>query len=155
MQALAFALAGCMAMDVVHILRKGRYDLHGLEGRPRRAQRAPDEPHRFTGVALHFTVTGDVPDDQVERAIDLSRDKYCSVVALDARRTSSSRDVHGDARSDARRPMRGPRVRACHDPRRGYLDWIRGIAVLIMIEAHVIDSWTRLPTAQPRRSSGR
>jgi uncharacterized membrane protein len=29
--------------------------------------------------------------------------------------------------------------------RRGYLDWLRGIAVLIMIEAHVIDSWTRFP----------
>lgn len=29
-------------------------------------------------------------------------------------------------------------------PRRGYLDWMRGLAVLIMIEAHVIDSWTRM-----------
>src|SRR3982751_7021219 len=28
--------------------------------------------------------------------------------------------------------------------RRGYLDWMRGLAVLVMIEAHVIDSWTRL-----------
>ena len=37
-------------------------------------------------------------------------------------------------------------------PRRGYLDWLRGLAVLIMIEAHVIDSWTRGPTAQRARS---
>jgi uncharacterized membrane protein len=29
-----------------------------------------------------------------------------------------------------------------HRPRRGYLDWLRGLAVLIMIEAHVVDSWT-------------
>jgi uncharacterized membrane protein len=28
--------------------------------------------------------------------------------------------------------------------RRGYLDWLRGIGVLIMIEAHTLDSWTRL-----------
>lgn len=35
-------------------------------------------------------------------------------------------------------------------PRRGYLDWMRGLAVLIMIEAHVIDSWTR---AADRQSS--
>jgi uncharacterized membrane protein len=28
--------------------------------------------------------------------------------------------------------------------RRGYLDWVRGLAVLIMIQAHVLDSWTRL-----------
>src|SRR4051812_44276405 len=29
--------------------------------------------------------------------------------------------------------------------RRGYLDWLRGVAVLIMIEAHLVDSWTRFP----------
>ena len=28
-------------------------------------------------------------------------------------------------------------------PRRGYLDWLRGLAVLVMIEAHILDSWTR------------
>ena len=32
--------------------------------------------------------------------------------------------------------------------RRGYLDWMRGLAVLIMIEAHVIDSWTRVDARQ-------
>jgi putative redox protein len=73
MQALAFALAGCMAMDVVHVIRKGRHELRGLK------ERAPDDPHRFTRVALAFTVTGAVPDDVVTRAIQLSRDKYCSV----------------------------------------------------------------------------
>jgi uncharacterized membrane protein len=35
-----------------------------------------------------------------------------------------------------------------HAPRRGYLDWLRGLAVLVMIEAHVIDSWTRLVDRQ-------
>jgi putative redox protein len=78
MQALAFALCGCMAMDVVHILRKGRLDLKGLKA-DLHAQRAPDVPHRFTGVELHFTVTGSIPGHQVQRAIDLSREKYCSV----------------------------------------------------------------------------
>ena len=39
-QALAFALAGCMGMDVVHILRKGRHDLRGLSVRPDRGARA-------------------------------------------------------------------------------------------------------------------
>ena len=78
MQALGFAVTGCMAMDLIHILRKGRFDLKGLKA-DLRAQRAPDVPHRFTAIALHFTVTADIPDDQVQRAIDLSRDKYCSV----------------------------------------------------------------------------
>jgi uncharacterized membrane protein len=33
-------------------------------------------------------------------------------------------------------------------PRRGYLDWMRGLAVLVMIEAHVLDSWTRVDARQ-------
>ncbi len=78
MQALAFALAGCMAMDVVHVLAKGRSDLRGLRT-DLTAERSPENPHRFTAVTLHFTVTGNVPEDKVERAIALSREKYCSV----------------------------------------------------------------------------
>ena len=77
-QALAFALAGCMGMDVVHILRKGRHDLRGLTI-ALSASRAQDDPHRIDAVDIAFQVTGAVPDAQVQRAIDLSREKYCSV----------------------------------------------------------------------------
>jgi len=77
-QALGFALAGCMAMDVVHILRKRRHDLKGLKV-ALSAERAPEDPHRVTSVKLHYSITGDVPADQVQRALDLSHDKYCSV----------------------------------------------------------------------------
>jgi putative redox protein len=77
-QALCFALAGCMAMDVVHILRKGRHDLRGLKVELV-AERAQDDPHRVTAVALRYAITGSVPEDQVQRALDLSHDKYCSV----------------------------------------------------------------------------
>src|SRR6188472_3211705 len=77
-QALAFALAGCMGMDVVHILRKGRHDLRGLRI-VLVAERAQEDPHRITGVTIDFSVTGDVPKDQIQRAIDLSHEKYCSV----------------------------------------------------------------------------
>jgi len=77
-QALALALAACMGMDVVHILRKGRFDLRGLKI-SMVAERAQENPHRITSVAIDFAVTGDVPEAQVQRAIDLSHDKYCSV----------------------------------------------------------------------------
>ena len=77
-QALAFALAGCMGMDVVYILRKGRHDLRGLRI-ALVAQRADDDPHRFTAVSIDFSVNGDIPKDQIQRAIDLSHEKYCSV----------------------------------------------------------------------------
>ncbi len=78
MQALVFALAGCMAMDVVHVIKKGRYELRGLRA-DLSGTRASTDPHRFTAIALHFTVNGDVPGEKIERAIELSRDKYCSV----------------------------------------------------------------------------
>ena len=77
-QALALALAGCMGMDVVYILKKGRHDLRGLAV-ALIAQRAPDEPHRITAVNIAFAVTGNVPPEQIQRALDLSHQKYCSV----------------------------------------------------------------------------
>ena len=77
-QALAASLAGCMGMDVVHILRKGRFDLRGLTV-TLVAERAQEDPHRITAVTIDFSVAGAVPDAQVQRAIDLSHEKYCSV----------------------------------------------------------------------------
>ena len=77
-QTLAFALAGCMGMDIVHILTKGRHDLRGLKV-SLVAERAQSDPHRITAVTIDVTVTGPVPADQIQRAIDLSHDKYCSV----------------------------------------------------------------------------
>ena len=78
MQALGFGLAACMAMDVIHILKKGRFDLRGLKA-DLTGQRAPEEPRRFTTIDLKYTVTGDIPEVPVARAIELSRAKYCSV----------------------------------------------------------------------------
>ena len=78
MQTLALALAGCMAMDVVHILKKGRHELRGLRA-DLKGWRADDNPHRFIRVELHFTLTGAIPSEPIERAIELSRSKYCSV----------------------------------------------------------------------------
>jgi putative redox protein len=67
-----------MAIDVVHILRKGRLELRGLRAELQ-AERAPRDPKRLVRVRLHFRVSGDVPPDKVERAIALSRETYCSV----------------------------------------------------------------------------
>jgi putative redox protein len=78
MQALAFALAGCMAMDVVHVLTKRPNNMRGLRA-DLTGTRAAEDPRRFTAIALHYSITGDVPKARVERAIALSRDKYCSV----------------------------------------------------------------------------
>lgn len=77
-QALAYATMACMAMDVVHVITKGRHDLQALhvefEG-----ERAGEAPRRFVSMHLKFILTGDIPPAAVERAIMLSKTKYCSV----------------------------------------------------------------------------
>jgi putative redox protein len=78
MQVLGFGLAACMAMDLVHILKKGRHDLRGLRV-DLRGERHQTEPRRFTRIELRYTVTGKIPSEPIERAIQLSREKYCSV----------------------------------------------------------------------------
>ena len=77
-QTLAVALAGCMAMDVLLVIQRGRYPLETMTARLV-AERAPGDPRRVLKVDLRFTLKGDVPPDRVERAIQLSRDSYCSV----------------------------------------------------------------------------
>lgn len=76
--ALVVALAGCMASDVVHILTKARLPLSSLRAQLA-AERAAQDPHRLVKVELRFSVGGDIPPDRVQRAIDLSRQTYCSV----------------------------------------------------------------------------
>jgi putative redox protein len=78
MQLAAFGVAGCMAIDVVSILQKGRHPLTGLRV-SFSGDRAPEPPRRFTSLTLTFHVTGAVPPEAIERAIALSREKYCSV----------------------------------------------------------------------------
>jgi putative redox protein len=77
-QALAISLAGCMAVDLAHILTKGRHPFRAIRAHIV-ADRAQDTPHRFVKVTLTFTVEGDLSSESVGRAIALSHDKYCSV----------------------------------------------------------------------------
>jgi len=84
-QALGFALAGCMTMDVVYILTKGRQPFRALRSHLV-ADRAQDEPHRIVKMHLQVTVEGDVPADVVARAIATLVREVLLGVALDAAR---------------------------------------------------------------------
>ncbi len=77
-QALAIALAGCMAIDVAVVMRRSHLEMKRRQARLV-AERAASDPRRLETVDLHFTLTGAIPGDRVERALQLSRDKYCSV----------------------------------------------------------------------------
>ena len=78
MQLAAFAVEGCMSIDVVSIVQKGRHPITGLRVSVS-GERAPEPPRRFVRLTMHFHVTGAVPPEAVERAIALSRETYCSV----------------------------------------------------------------------------
>jgi putative redox protein len=77
-QALGFAIAGCMTTDVAHILTRGRHTFRALRSHLV-ADRAQTDPHRFLRMTLEIVVEGPVPTDAVDRAIALSRSTYCSV----------------------------------------------------------------------------
>lgn len=78
MQVLAYAVMGCMAMDVAHHLAKGRHDLQALTV-TFESERAAEPPRRYTMMHLRFDVTTNADQHVVERAIELSHSKYCSV----------------------------------------------------------------------------
>jgi putative redox protein len=78
MEMLLLGAGGCTAFDVVTILQKGRHQVSGCDVRLE-AERAPDNPKVFTRIHFHFRVSGkNLKPEVVARAIDLSRDKYCS-----------------------------------------------------------------------------
>ncbi len=78
MQALGYAVMSCMGMDIVHVLQKGRHPLESLKA-SMIGTRSETHPRRFTRIEMTFTITGDVPREAAERAVQLSRDTYCSV----------------------------------------------------------------------------
>lgn len=81
MDTLLLALAGCMAVDVQVILERSRVPLTGLEVEVH-GERASEHPKRYTRIHLAFRVEGPQENHQpkVERAIALSREKFCSVL---------------------------------------------------------------------------
>lgn len=90
---LLVAAASCSAADVVIILQKQRIKLAALEVAVLGTRRET-EPRRYTAIAFQFTVRGEGADEtKVRRAIDLSLEKYCSVVASLAPDISISYDV--------------------------------------------------------------
>ena len=78
MEMLLMGMGGCTAIDVVNILRKSRQDLRDCEVQLE-AQRADSDPKVFTEIHVHFILSGkNLSAKHVERAIQLSAEKYCS-----------------------------------------------------------------------------
>ncbi len=78
MELLLAGTGGCTAFDVVAILKKGRHAVTGCEV-SLSAERADTDPKVFTHIHFHFRITGKgLKPEVVTRAINLSKEKYCS-----------------------------------------------------------------------------
>src|ERR1700748_495115 len=78
MEMVLLGTGGCTAYDVVMIAKKSRQDIRGCTV-SLKADRASEDPKVFTKIHFHFVVTGhDLNPATIERAINLSHDKYCS-----------------------------------------------------------------------------
>ena len=85
MQIMLQAVAACSAIDVVGILHKRRRTIAGIEI-DMKAERADTHPRVFTSMHLHYRITSpDATKEEVQRAIQLSQDQYCSASAIVAR----------------------------------------------------------------------
>ena len=82
MEMVLLGTGGCTAYDVVTILKKSRQDITGCSVKLT-AERANEDPRVFTKIQFHFTVTGkNLNSATVERAINLSHNKYCSASVM-------------------------------------------------------------------------
>ncbi|MEO8754807.1 MAG: OsmC family protein [Casimicrobiaceae bacterium] len=93
MEMVLTGAAACTAFDVVFILRKARQPVADVVVTAE-AERAPEEPKVFTRIHLVYTVAGRGLDlKQVERAVKLSKEKYCSATIMLARTAEITYEV--------------------------------------------------------------
>lgn len=85
MELVLMGTGACSAIDVIHILRKARLSVADCVVELD-AERAPEDPKVFTRIRFRYVITGKgLTPAQVERAIRLSKDKYCSASAMMAK----------------------------------------------------------------------
>ncbi|MCC2594785.1 OsmC family protein [Pusillimonas sp. MFBS29] len=93
MEMLLAGTGGCAAYDVVLILKRGRHKVSGCQVKLE-STRAETDPKVFTRIHFSFTVTGkDLPVAAVERAVQLSHEKYCSASAMLAKTAEITHSV--------------------------------------------------------------
>lgn len=81
MENVLASLASCSAVDVMLILQRMRHQVNDLRVSVK-SERADAIPAVFTSIHVHFHVTGDFDQKKLDRAVDLSMEKYCSVAKM-------------------------------------------------------------------------
>lgn len=81
MQLILMGLGGCTSMDVLSMLEKMREQVKAYKVIVQ-AERATEHPMVFTKIHVHYIFEGNLKKENVERAINLSMEKYCSVTHM-------------------------------------------------------------------------
>ncbi len=81
MEGVLLSAAGCSTIDIVMILEKMRQPIESIEVQVE-GTRQEEIPRIFTHMHLHYILKGKLKDKKVKEAVDLSIDKYCSVVIM-------------------------------------------------------------------------
>jgi len=93
MELMLLGTGGCSSFDVIHILERGREPIEDCTVDVE-ADRAETDPKVFTRIHMHFTVTGRGLDrKKVERAVELSLEKYCSASAMMAKTATITHEI--------------------------------------------------------------
>lgn len=79
METLLMGLAGCSSIDVVLILKKMKQNIEDINVTVEAEKIKVDDATQFKTIHLHFTIKGEIKESKLQKAIDLSMDKYCSV----------------------------------------------------------------------------
>jgi putative redox protein len=77
MEMMLLGVGGCTAIDIVDILQKERDTVEAFRVEME-SEKATEIPHVFTRIHMHYVLRGDIKEANVQRAIDLSMEKYCS-----------------------------------------------------------------------------
>jgi putative redox protein len=94
MELLLHGLGGCTGIDIIMILEKMRQHAQSfrieIEG-----TRAEEPPRRYTTIHIHYILEGDLLEEKVRKAIELSEEKYCSASKSLNAKISSSFSING------------------------------------------------------------
>lgn len=82
MELLLMSLGSCSSMDVLSILAKMKQQVDSYKVEVNGTRREGEVPAVFTKIHVHYLLTGDLAEDKVSRAIQLSMEKYCSVTKM-------------------------------------------------------------------------
>lgn len=82
MELMLMGLGGCSAIDIISILKKQRQQIDSFDITVKAERQQVEEFNLFSTIHVHFILGGDLEEAKVQRAVELSLEKYCSVAAI-------------------------------------------------------------------------